>query len=122
VSHAPFRLSIAEALVLGTLVSAASCEQWFLAVNSDGLLFVSVVVVDDGRRDPFSLRIRDANGLVRMREVPPSGRVTLSALADGPLELTLVTPEGCQVDGANPRTVTVASGEPVRANFKVACG
>jgi hypothetical protein len=121
VTHPPFRLSIPEVLLLGTLVSAASCEQWFLSINSDGLVFVAVVVSDDVRRDPFQLRIREADGSVRMQDLPPSGRAKVNVLADGLTELTLIVPSGCQVDGANPRTMTVTSGQPVRVNFNVHC-
>lgn len=122
VARLPFRPSIPAALALGAVVSAASCEQWHLSINSDGLLFVSVIIVDDDEpRDRFRLRVREADGTVRVGDVPASGHVTVSALADGPLELTLLPPAGCRVEGANPRTMMVEAGEPLRVSFSVQC-
>jgi hypothetical protein len=119
VSHAS--ISIPGALALAALVSAASCQQWHLSINSDGLLFISVIGDNDRHRDRFRVRIQDADGTVRVQDVPASGRLTVGALADGPLELTLLPPAGCQVEGANPRTMTVAAGETVRVDFNVQC-
>jgi hypothetical protein len=48
--------------------------------------------------------------------------MTLMPLADGPIELTLLTPEGCDVVGSNPRTLTVAAGREIRLSFDVRCG
>ena len=53
--------------------------------------------------------------------MPASGQLTVKPAADGPLELTLLTPEGCRVAGSNPRTLTVVAGEEVRSAFDVRC-
>lgn len=109
------------ALSCGAMLSLAACDQWHLAVNGDGLLFVSVIGSDVHPRDRFRVRTRDSNGVVRIRDVPSSGRLTLSPTAAGSLELTLLPPEGCTVAGPNPQFLTVAAGTSVRVSFDVRC-
>ncbi|HEX7337612.1 MAG TPA: hypothetical protein VF252_10430 [Gemmatimonadales bacterium] len=109
------------ALSCGAILSLAACEQWHLSVNGDGLLFVSVISDDGHPRDRFRVRTRDSNGVVRIRDLPSSGRLTLSPTAAGPLELTLLPPDGCSVAGPNPQFLTVAAGTSVRASFDVRC-
>ena len=109
------------ALSCGAFLSLAACDQWHLSVNGDGLLFVSVIGDDVHPRDRFRVRTRDSNGVVLIRDVPSSGRLTLSPTAAGSLELTLLPPEGCTVAGPNPQFLTVAAGTTVRASFDVRC-
>jgi hypothetical protein len=57
----------------------------------------------------------------RTVDVPPSGQLSLTPVADGALQLTLLAPEGCQVAGPNPRAVAVVAGQEVRVAFDVRC-
>ncbi len=109
------------ALALGGLFYLAACDQWHLSVNADGLVFVSVIGEDSDPRHRFRLRTREADSAVRILDVPASGQLTVKAAADGPLELTLLTPEGCRVVGSNPRTLSVTAGQEVRSAFDVRC-
>lgn len=109
------------ALSCGAILSLAACDQWHLSVNGDGLLFVSVIGDDVHPRDRFRVRTRDINGTVRILDVPSSGRLTLSPVTAGTLELTLLPPEGCTVADPNPQFLTVASGGSVRVSFDVRC-
>lgn len=109
------------ALSCAAFLSLAACEQWHLSVNGDGLLFVSVIGDDVHPRDRFRVRTRDANGTVRVLEVPSSGRLTLRPVTAGTLELTLLPPTGCTVSGPNPQLLTVAADAAVRVSFDVRC-
>ena len=109
------------ALALGGLFYLAACDQWHLSVNADGLVFVSVIGEDSDSRHRFRLRTREADSAVRILDVPASGQLTVKAAADGPLELTLLTPKGCRVVGSNPRTLSVTAGQEVRSAFDVRC-
>ena len=109
------------ALGLAGLLHLAACDQWHLSINSDGLVFVSVIGDGGDHRDRFRVRTRDAGGTNRILDVPPSGQLPLKAVSDGPLELTLLTPEDCWVLGSNPRTLTVAAGQEVGLAFDVRC-
>ena len=109
-----------SSLGLAGLLLLAACDQWHLSINSDGLVFISVI--DEGESPGrFRLRTRDADSAVRVLDVPASGQLTLNPSSDGPLELTLLTPEGCRVVGPNPQTLTVAAGQEVRLAFDVRC-
>ena len=108
------------ALALAGLVYLAACEEWHLSVNSDGLVFISVIG-DDEPRHRFRIRTRDAGGAVRTLDVPASGQLSLPPVAAGTLELTLLAPGDCRVAGSNPRTLTVAAGQEVRSAFDVRC-
>ncbi len=109
------------ALALGGLFYLAACDQWHLSLNADGLVFVSVFGEDSDPRHRFRLRTREADSAVRILDVPASEQLTVKAAADGPLELTLLTPEGCRVVGSNPRTLSVTAGQEVRSAFDVRC-
>ena len=109
------------ALALGGLLYLTACDQWFLAINSDGLIFVSVISYHSDPGHRFRVQTRDADGITRILDMPASGQLTVTAPADGPLELTLLTPEGCRVMGSNPRMVTVVAGQEVRSGFDVRC-
>ena len=109
------------ALALVGLLCLGGCEQWHLTINSDGLVFISVVGDDGNPRHRFRIRSRDAAGADRVLDVPASGQLTLTPVADGTLELTLLAPESCLVTGSNPRTLTVSSGQEVRLAFDVRC-
>lgn len=112
------------ALGLSGLLFLGACDQWHLSINSDGLVFISVIGDSEFRdrfRDRFRVRSRDAGGTIRTLDVPPSGKLTLTPVADGALQLTLLAPEGCQVAGPNPRALTVSAGQDVRVAFDVRC-
>jgi hypothetical protein len=109
------------ALALAGLLGLTACEQWHLSINSDGLVFISVIGDDAQPRHRFRIRTRDAAGTGRVLDVPPSGQLTLTPVVDGTLELTLLAPDSCRVSGSNPRTLIVAGGQEVRLAFDVRC-
>jgi hypothetical protein len=109
------------ALGLAGLLHLAACDQWHLSINSDGLVFISVIGDGGDHRERFRVRTREAGGRTRILDVPASGQLTLTPVADGTLELTLLTPEGCRVVGSNPRTLTVTAGQEIRSAFDVRC-
>ncbi|HEY8197999.1 MAG TPA: hypothetical protein VIG04_13540 [Gemmatimonadales bacterium] len=109
------------ALALTALLYLTGCEEWHLSINSDGLVFVSVIGEGSDPLHRFRLRIREADSAVRTLDMPASGQLTVKAAADGPLELTLLTPEGCRVRGSNPRTLTMTAGQEVGSVFDVRC-
>jgi hypothetical protein len=110
-----------SAFGLAGLLLLAACDQWHLSINSDGLVFISVI--GDGEpRGRFRLRTRDAGGTIRIMDVPASGQLTLTPVADGALQLTLLAPEGCQIAGPNPQTLSVSAGQESRVAFDVRCG
>jgi hypothetical protein len=117
-----FLRSSLRTLSCGALLYLAGCDEWHLSINGDGLLFVSIIGDDTGPRDRFRVRTLDAEGTVQVLEVPSSGRLTLSPVAVGTLELTLLPPAGCTVTGANPQMLNVAADRTVRTNFDVRCG
>jgi hypothetical protein len=116
------RFFLSGAFALGVVLPLTGCDQWALSVNSDGLLFVSIVGGDGNHRDRFRLRTRQSNGATRLLDVPPSGSLTLRDLSPGALELTLLPPERCAVAPPNPRTLTVGAEGTVRVAFDVRCG
>jgi hypothetical protein len=109
------------ALGLAGLLHLVACDQWHLSINGDGLVFVSVIGDQGEHRERFRLRTREADSAVRILDVPASGQLTLEPAVDGPLELTLLTPEGCRVVGPNPRTLTAIAGQEIRSAFDVHC-
>lgn len=117
----PSLCSSLRALSCGTLLYLAGCDQWHLSINGDGLLFVSISGDDAGPRDRFRVRTLDAEGTVQVLDVPSSGRLTLSPVTAGTLELTLLPPTGCTVAGPNPQVLTVATDKVVRVSFDVRC-
>jgi hypothetical protein len=110
------------ALVLAALLYLPACEEWHLSINRDGLVLISVIGDDTDHRKRFRVRTRDAGGTTQVVDVPASGHLTLTPVVDGPLELTLLTPEGCRVVGSNPQMLTVTAGQEVRSAFDVRCG
>ncbi len=115
------KTTIRTAALMAVLLPMAACDAWYLAVNSDGLLFVSVVGVSGEPRYHFRIRTRDAGGTTRTIDLPPSRELTLSPRVDGAFELNLLAPAGCQVAGDNPRTVVVEMGREDRLVFEVRC-
>lgn len=109
------------AVVLAALLYLTACEEWHLSINRDGLVLVSVIGDGADPKGRYRLRTRDAQGITRTLEVPASGQVILTPLADGELEVTLLAPESCRVSGPNPKRVTVLGGEEVRLAFDVRC-
>ena len=110
----------AALIVAVTCPLQTGCDRWALIVNGDGLLLIAVSD-DGGGRGGFRVRAREAEGPSRIMDVPTSGTLTLGNFAEGPLELTLLTPAGCRVTPPNPRTVSVNAGEPVNVGFEVHC-
>jgi hypothetical protein len=108
-------------LVLAGLLYLTACEEWHLSINSDGLVFISVLGETGESRHRFRVRTRNAGGAARIVDIPSSGQLTLTPVADGTLELTLLAPEGCRVAGSNPRTLSVAAGQEVATAFEVRC-
>jgi hypothetical protein len=110
------------ALCLAALLQLAACDQWHLSINSDGLVFVSVIGSGAEHRERFRVRTRGAGGTTRTLDVPASGELTLAPVAEGELQVALLSPEGCRVSGPNPLTVTVVGDQEVRLVFDVRCG
>jgi hypothetical protein len=108
-------------LALVGLLALPACDQWHLSVNSDGLVFISVIGDGAGPGGRFRVRTRDGGGNIRLLDVPASGQLTLTAQADGELLLTLLAPEGCQVAGPNPRSLALSQGQEARVAFDVRC-
>ena len=97
-----------------------ACDRWALIVNSDGLIFISVIN-DGDRNGGFRVRARESDGTSRIMDVPPSGNLSLDNLSRGPIELTLLAPEGCSVSAPNPRTITTDTDDSVNVGFEVHC-
>ena len=112
------RLTLRAALVLGALLHLAGCDQWALSVGGDGLLFIGITGDDHPGR--FRIRARQADG-TRLLDLPPSGQLQLGGLAPGTVELTLLLPPGCQVNGANPQVLTVGADQTAAVGFEVRC-
>jgi hypothetical protein len=110
----------ASILALASLLLTA-CDQWALSIGGNGLVFVAVIGDNQGPPGRYRVRTRQA-GAVRVLEVPASGQLDLSGFDAGPIELTLLLPEGCRVSGPNPRTLMVSGDQPVSAAFDVRCG
>jgi hypothetical protein len=115
-------LSPPAALALAVLLLLTACDQWALFVNSDGVLSVSIFSDGSQPRDGFRIRARQADGTIRILDLPASGPVTLSGASGSTVELTLLAPEGCQVSAPNPRTVSPGSDQTVGVVFDVHCG
>lgn len=109
------------ALGLTVLLYLAACDQWHLSINSNGLVFISVIGDNGGHRGRFRVRTRDAGGTTRVVDMPASGPLTLTPVADGELHVALLVPKGCEVSGPNPQTVSVSAGQEVRLAFDVRC-
>lgn len=112
------RSRLPAALTLGVLF-LPGCDQWALSIDSNGLVFISII--GEGHSGQFRLRAQQAEG-TQFLDVPASGRLSVSGLAPGAVELTLLLPPGCQVAGPNPQTLMVSSDQPVNAAFDVRCG
>jgi hypothetical protein len=115
------RLPLRAVLALGYALPLTGCDQWALMVNSDGILSISIM--SDGFRagDRYRVRAREGDGTTRLLDVPPSGRMSFRSGSVGPLELTLLAPQRCQVSAPNPRTLTVAADQTVSVAFDVRC-
>ena len=109
------------ALALAGFLLVAACEEWHLSVNSNGLVFISVVGDAGEPRHRFRLRTRDTGGAVQILDVPAAGHLTFTPVVDGPLEVTLLPPDGCRVTGDNPRTLAVTAAQELRLAFDVRC-
>jgi hypothetical protein len=118
---ASLRTAVRTAALIAVLLPMAACEAWHLSVNSDGLVFVSVISIPGEARHHFRVRTRDAGGTTRTIDLPSSGELTLLPQVDGAFELNLLAPAGCRVRGDNPRTVVVATGRENRLVFDVRC-
>jgi hypothetical protein len=109
------------ALGLALVLHVAACGEWHLSINSNGLVFVSVIGDGAEPRGRFRLRTREADGTTRTLDVPASGQMTLTAMSGGELEVTLLMPEGCEVSGPNPQRLSVFAGQEERVSFEVRC-
>jgi hypothetical protein len=108
-------------LALAGLLLLPACDQWHLSINSDGLVFISVIDDQDVPGEGFRVRIRGVEGTTQMLGVPASGELSLTQVSDGSIQLTLLAPEPCRVVGNNPRSVSVTTGNETRVAFDVHC-
>ena len=115
-------LSPSVTLALAALLLLTACDQWALFINSDGVLSVSIFSDGSQPQDRFRVRVRQPDGTTRVLDLPASGPLTLSGTAGSTLELTLLSPEGCQVSAPNPRTVSPGADQTVGVVFDVHCG
>ena len=117
----PVASSIQAGLALAGLLTLTACDQWALLIGGNGLVFVAVIGDNQSLPGRYRVRARQADA-VRVVEIPASGQLDLSGFDTGPLELTLVVPDGCRVTSPNPRTLMVSGDQPVNAAFEVRCG
>jgi hypothetical protein len=115
-------LSPSVTLALAALLLLTACDQWALFVNSDGVLSVSIFSDGSQPQDRFRVRVRQPDGTTRVLDLPASGPLTLTGAAGSTLELTLLSPEGCQVSAPNPRAVSLGPDQTVGVVFDVHCG
>jgi hypothetical protein len=108
------------ALALASLL-LTGCDRWALSIGGDGLLFIGVVGDNYHQPGRFRVRAREADGATRILDVPASGQLSLSGLAAGAVELTLLLPPGCRAASPNPQTLTVTPDQPANAAFDVLC-
>lgn len=118
----PHSLTLPKALAIAWLWLLPGCDEWHLSINSDGLIFISVAGDGIESRDRFRVRVRNDEGGVRILELPESRQLTMPEQPDRTVQLTLLVPEGCRVDGVNPQTVTATAATSERADFTVHCG
>jgi len=116
------RPMLSPPLALAALLLLTACDQWALFVNTDGVLSVSIFSDGSQPQDRFRVRVRQPDGTTRVLDVPASGPLTLSGATGSTVELTLLSPEGCQVSAPNPRTVSPGSDQTVGVVFDVRCG
>ena len=107
----------AAALVL---VALTACDDDDPAAPSTGEIEVTVATTGDGTDDDGYVVSLDDDEVTEDVEVDDT--ITLENVDDGShtVELTDVA-ANCTVDGTNPRTVTVESGEQTDVTFNVAC-
>lgn len=115
-------LTARSLLAFGVVLQLGACDQWSLFVNSDGVLSISIVSDSDHLQGRYRVRARQSSQPVRVRDVPPSGQLTLEDVGSGLLELTLLAPEECRVSSPNPRTLRVGADETINVAFDVQCG
>ena len=115
------RFPLRAALAAGCVLSLTACDQWALMVNSDGILHISIASDGFQAGGRYRIRTREADGTTRLLDVSDSGVTTFRSGSAGPLELTLLTPQQCQVSPPNPRTLTVAADHTVSVAFDVHC-
>ena len=115
-------LILPKALAITGLCLLPGCDQWHLSINSDGLIFISVAGDGIDTGDRFRVRVRNDDGGVRTLELPASRQLTVAAEPDRTVQLTLLVPEGCRIDGINPQTVTATAARSNRVDFAVHCG
>jgi hypothetical protein len=108
-------------LLATALQILAACDEWSLAVNSDGLLFISIISENGEIDRRYRVRAREADGSTQVLEIPPSGQLSSSSLDPGMVELTLLSPPGCTVSSQNPQSLMVREGRTTRVAFDVVC-
>jgi hypothetical protein len=109
-------------LALAGLLLLPACDQWHLSINSDGLVFISIINDQDVPGDGFRVRVRNLDGTSQLFSVPASGELSLTRVSDESIQLTLLAPGLCRVVGPNPRSVSVTTGNETRVSFDVRCG
>jgi plastocyanin len=107
----------AAALVL---VALTACDDDDPAAPSTGDIEVTVATTGDGTDDDGYVVSLDDDEVTE--DVDVDDTITLENVDDGShtVELTDVA-ANCTVDGTNPRTVAVESGEQTDVTFNVAC-
>jgi hypothetical protein len=115
-------LGTPAAFALVALLLLTACDQWALFVTSDGVLSISIFSDGFQPQERFRVRARQADGTIRVVDLPASGPLTLSGATGSTVELTLLSPEGCRVRAPNPRVVSVGSDQTVGVVFDVRCG
>ncbi|HKT60141.1 MAG TPA: hypothetical protein VJQ46_08830 [Gemmatimonadales bacterium] len=109
----------ASAIALALLAPLAGCGDTLISVSTDGRIQVAVNTTGlDTDTDGFSVSVD--GGTEQFLEA--SGTVTLTNLSTGAHSIRLSgLAENCRVDGANPRSVVVASDGTAQVAFEVRC-
>jgi hypothetical protein len=104
---------------LAFLTLAASCDETFISVSSDGRIEVAVSTNgSDLDSDGFSVTVDGGTA----RFVAPGGSVVLDSLSEGGHSVLLGgLAENCRVEGTNPRLVVVGRDGQVHVSFDVRC-
>jgi hypothetical protein len=110
---------LASAIALALLTPIAGCNDTFISVSTDGQIQVAVNTSGlDTDTDGFSVSVDGGTE----QFVETGGTVTLSNLSPGSHSVRLSgLSDNCRVEGANPRSVVVASDGIAQVAFQVRC-